>query len=228
MFLALAVMHSHRLSHLKMFWGGFRRCTWSQRLPISAGFTARRSSDLTVIPALFLRGILWSPRLTSLVSFSGLGSCRCLRVSCAILTCQSGRCLPSLEMRGELQRAVQDRFALNDNAPHFSIGELSSLHDKVDSSERKLDTVAGYLSRSIVQPAVSVSGNGEASSDEDLTSRFPVEIQTKRLDEDNGAEADSLTATAGDTNRNAVRADASQDVHWSLPRAEDKPGIHLQ
>lgn len=49
----------------------------------------------------------------------------------------------------ELQRAVTERFRLNDTNPHLAKSELETLHDK-------LDKVAGYLSRLTQAPAVVV------------------------------------------------------------------------
>jgi len=45
----------------------------------------------------------------------------------------------------DVQRKVQERFRLNDLAPHVGASELQTLHDK-------LDTIAGFLSR-FPQPA---------------------------------------------------------------------------
>jgi hypothetical protein len=52
---------------------------------------------------------------------------------------------------GDVQRKVQERFRLNDSAPHVSATELQTLHDK-------LDTIAGFLSR-FPQPVASTGAH---------------------------------------------------------------------
>ena len=49
-----------------------------------------------------------------------------------------------------------DRFRTNNSDPKLSVDEFESLHDKVDKLASNLDTVAGYLARMSVAPAVKV------------------------------------------------------------------------
>jgi hypothetical protein len=93
----------------------------------------------------------------------------------------------------ELQRAVQQRFRVNDTSPHLSSAETETIHDKLDS-------IAGYLSKLSVAPAVAVNGNGyeqDIEKEEVQASRFVV-APPMQFDKRDDAPAAYLTAEAGD------------------------------